>query len=75
MKFINLLTIAGSFLFASSSVLAWGNYGLSCANVKLTGNNILSATCKKADGSTGDSSLNLNTCFANRNGNLKCEPR
>ncbi|EJD34694.1 Cyanovirin-N [Auricularia subglabra TFB-10046 SS5] len=67
---INLFAIAS---FAVSGALAFSNFAGSCSGIHLSGtepNLDLVATCNRASGGTETSSLVLNGCYTNTNGQL-----
>ncbi|KAB5587301.1 hypothetical protein CTheo_9252 [Ceratobasidium theobromae] len=72
MYFSTILTFAATTLLAATSAQA-GNFGATCKSIRLENNNILYATCGNGSGSDYTSSLNLNACVVNNNGNLQCQ--
>ncbi|KAF8609768.1 Cyanovirin-N [Ceratobasidium sp. AG-I] len=71
MYFSNLLAAFGFSLFAAVSVSAGGGFSASCSNYYVSGYT-LTATCGNGSGGTKTTSIDLNRCIANYNGNLAC---
>ena len=72
MHFSTILAAVGFSLSAAMSVSAAGGFSGSCSNYYMQGNNVLTATCGNGSGGTQTSSIDLNRCIANYNGNLAC---
>jgi hypothetical protein len=72
MHFTILTSLVGAALFAAGGVQAAGDFSASCSRFWLQNNSIMYATCSDGRGGINTSSLNLNACIVNRNGNLVC---
>ena len=72
---LNLLALAA---FAVSGTLAFSNFAGSCGSIHLSGtepNLDLVATCNRASGGTETTSLALNSCYTNNNGQLQFQTK
>ncbi|KAG9124072.1 hypothetical protein FRC07_012968 [Ceratobasidium sp. 392] len=72
MHFSRLTVASALFLLAAPVVIAGGGFSHSCPSFYMRGNNMLYAKCGNGHGGHKDTSIDLNKCIANYNGNLAC---